>query len=96
MKSPSDTQNTSSNYLTKPTTLSNSIRLAALSNSNVVDTTSVPPTTSGTRTNTTSSPESEAIRRERVRAILDFAMALIDSDDFDVIDSSNSHQSPQQ
>jgi hypothetical protein len=93
MKSPSNTQNTSDNNLTNP---SNSIRLAALSNSNVVDTPSVLPTS--TRTNNTSSPaESEAVRRERLRVFLEFAIAVIDSfDDFDPIDSSTTHKSPQQ
>jgi hypothetical protein len=93
MKSPSNTPNTSDNNLTNPTTLSNSIRLAALSNSNVVDTPSVLPTS--TRT-ITSSPESEAVQRERLRVFLDFAIAVIDSDDLDPIESSSKHQSPQQ
>jgi hypothetical protein len=39
----------------------------------------------------TSSPESEAVRRRRLREILDFALAVIDSDDFDLNESSTTH-----
>jgi hypothetical protein len=53
-------------------------------NLNVVDTASVLPTS--TRTNTSSPAESEAVRRERLRVILDFAIAVIDGDDFEPID----------
>jgi hypothetical protein len=71
MKSPSNTEKTSDNNLTNP-------QVAALSNGNAVNTASVLPTS--TRMNT-SSPESEAVRREILRVILDFAIAVIDSDD---------------
>jgi hypothetical protein len=83
MKSPSDAQNTSTN----PTNLNNSI-LQALSSSNVVDTSVLP---------ITMTPhESAAVRRRRLRMILDSAIALIDSDDFDPIDSSMAHPQPLQ
>jgi hypothetical protein len=92
MKSPSDTQNT----FTYRTPLSNSMLQAVLSScSNVVDNTSALPTS--TITNTTSSPESKAVRRERLRGILDLALAVIESDDFDFIESSSTtHQWPQE
>jgi hypothetical protein len=90
MKSPSDTtQNTSGNTFTSRTTLSNSMLQAVLSSSNVVDNTS-------TITNT-SSPESEAVRHERLRVTIDLALAVIESDDFDFIESLTTTQqrSPQ-
>jgi hypothetical protein len=79
------------NNLINPTTLSNSIRMAALSSSNVVVNTS-------RRTNYTSSPaELEAIRRERLLVILNFAIVVIESDDFDPIEPNIiTPQSPQQ
>jgi hypothetical protein len=82
MKSPSDAQNTSGNTFTNLTTLSNSTLQAALSSSNVMDTNS-----NRTMPNT-SPPTSEAVRRERLRVILDFATAVIDSDDLDLEESS--------
>jgi hypothetical protein len=93
MKSPSDTQNTSESTFTNLTTSSNSILQAALSSSKVVDTSLVLPP--NTKTNT-SSPESEAVRRERLRVILDFAIAVIDSDDPDLIEPCTALQWPQQ
>jgi hypothetical protein len=86
MKSPSDAQNTSTN----PSPLTNSI-LQAFSSSNVVDTSALPITMTQT------SPESAEVRRRRLHMILDAAIALIDSDEFDPIDSSMAHpQSPLQ
>ena len=94
MKSPSDdAQNTSGNAFTNRTTLRDSILQDASSNSNVVGTTSgVFPTRSTMTSTSTSSPESEAVRRERLRVILNFALAVIDSDDFDLIDSFTTHK----
>jgi hypothetical protein len=86
MKSPSQEQNTS----TKPTTLRNSILQAALSNSNVSNTSVVP---ASTMTNATiASPESEAAQRKRLCMIIDYAIALIDSDGFE---SSMAQPQPQ-
>ena len=101
MKSPSDdAQNTSGNAFTNRTTLRDSILQDASSNSNVVGTTSgvFPTRSTMTSTNTanTSSPESEAVRRERLRVILNFALAVIDSDDFDLIDSFTTHKRSQE
>jgi hypothetical protein len=79
MKSSPQTQSTS----THPTNLTNSI-LQALSSSDEDEDSPVIPTI--TLTNT--SPESEALqKRRRLRRILDSAIALIDSDDVDFIES---------
>jgi hypothetical protein len=46
-------------------------------------------------TMTKTSPESNAAeRRRRLRMILDFATDLIESEDFDAVDSSTTHQWP--
>jgi hypothetical protein len=83
MKSPSQTQNTSTN----PTTLTSS-SLQALAGSNGGD----PPDFPINMTNT-ASPESEAVhRRRRLRMILNSAIALLDDDDFDPIESPTTHQ----
>jgi hypothetical protein len=79
MKSPSDAQNTRTN----PSALSssNSI-LQALSGGNVVETPVLP------------IPVSAEVRRERLRMILASAIAVIESGNFDPIDSSKT-QPPQ-
>jgi hypothetical protein len=84
MKFPSDAQNTSTNPLTL-----NSI-LPALPSGSLVDTLVLP------LAMTQTSPESAEVQRERLRRTLDFAIAIIDSSDFDPIESSMAHpQLPQ-
>jgi hypothetical protein len=85
MKSSSQTQSTS----THPTNLTSSI-LQALSG---IDEDENSPVLPIIMTNT--SPESDALQqRRRLRRILDSAIALIDSDDFDPIESSTTPMQP--
>jgi hypothetical protein len=85
MKFSSDAQNT----ITNPPTLSNST-LQALLSGNLVDTLVLPVTMTQT------SPESAEVRRERLRMIIDSAIAMIDSGDFDPIKSSTANPQPPQ
>ncbi len=77
MKPPSPTENTSTNTNTNPMTLRDSLLQAWSRNS------AVAPVAPLTVTNT-SSPESEAVQREKLLQILDAAIALIDDDNFDL------------
>jgi hypothetical protein len=72
MKSPSPAQNTN----TSPLTLRNSLLQAWSRNAAVTPVFPLIMTT-------TSSPESEAVQREKLLMILDAAIALVDEDDFD-------------
>jgi hypothetical protein len=86
MKSPSDAQNTS----TIPTTLSNSI-LQALSSGSLVENSVLPIPVTHT------SPESTEVQRERLRMIINLAIAMIeDSGDFDPLESSKADPHPPQ
>jgi hypothetical protein len=73
MKSPAPTQNTSSS----PMTLRDSLLQAWSRNA------AVAPVSPFTMPNTPTTPESEAVQREKLLLILDAAIALVDDDDFD-------------
>jgi hypothetical protein len=85
MKSPSQSQNTNTTPNTTPTTLRNSLLQAWARNSEDF------PVFPISMTNT--SPESEAVKRERLLMILDAAIALVDDNsfDFDPNDNPESH-----
>jgi hypothetical protein len=87
MNSTSQTEGTS----IQPITLSNSLRLMLLSNS---ESSVVLPRM---MTNTSSSESNPVERRRRLRLILESAIAILDFDDFNpTLNVSTTHQQPQQ
>jgi hypothetical protein len=89
MKSASQSQSQTQSTSTPPVTLSDILMQQALSSN--AESPVLPSTT------TKISPESKAAeRRKRLLMILDLATDLIESEDFDAIESSTTHQWPRQ